>query len=254
MAQSFYLFLNSKDTSFGTSANFQVDFQKSGIPFSEGEVAIGLDYLIMPNLIYPIRANRNQVVFNEGGADKVATIPTGYYDSTNFPGVLTAALNDAGAFTYTVTISSTTNKITISAGSAFVLKFTNTSSYMWKILGFDYNSVTASATEHTGSMPIRLDGDEYFVLQLENLPSENISSSFTTRGIMDVIPMNGAFGDVIYYTPNQINNLVLGQLNDLKYIRVHIVDVDGYDIPITDNCEIMIKLRVINTMLPYSGQ
>jgi hypothetical protein len=254
MAQSFFLFLNSKDVDYGTSANFVVDFERSGIPFSEGEIAIGLDYVIMPNLVYPIRTNRNQVVFNEGGADKIAIIPDGYYDSSNFPAVLKTALDSAGAYTYTVTISSTTNRITISATGSFRLIFTDTSSYMWKILGFDYNSTTSSAASQTGSMPIRLDGDEYFVLQLENLPSENISSSFSTRGIMDIIPMNGAYGDVIYYTPNQINNLVLGQLNDLKFIRVHIVDVDGYDIPISDNCEIMIKLRIINSMVPYNGQ
>lgn len=254
MAQSFYLFLNSKDTSYGTSANFNVDFDRSGIPFSEGEISIGLDYIIMPNLIYPIRANRNKVIFNEGGSDKVATIPDGYYDSSNFPAVLKTALEDAGALAYAVTISGTTNKITISASGSFTLKFTDTSSYMWKILGFNYNSVTSSDTEHTGSMPVRLDGDEYFVLQLENLPSENISSSFATRAIMDIIPMNGAYGDVIYYMPNQVNNFVLGQMNDLKFIRVHIVDVDGWDIPIPDNCEIMIKLRIISTMLPYVGQ
>lgn len=254
MSQSFFLFLNSADTNFGTSANFIVDFDRSGIPFSEGEVAIGLDYVIMPNLIYPIRANRNQVVINEGGADKIATIPDGYYDSTNFPAVLKEALDSAGALTYTVTISSTTNKITISATGAFVIKFTDTYSYMWKILGFNYNSTTPSASSQTGTMPIRLDGDEYFVLQLENLSTGNISSSFATRGIMDIIPMNGAYGDVIYYTPNQVNNLVLGQLNDLKYIRVHIVSQDGFDIPITDNCEILIKLRIINTMIPYNGQ
>lgn len=254
MAQSFYLFLNSADTSFGTSANFTVDFERSGIPFSEGEVAIGLDYVIMPNLIYPIRENRNKVVINEGGADKVATIPDGHYDSSNFPGVLETALNSAGALTYMVTISSTTNKITIAATGAFVLKFTDRSSYMWKILGFNYDSTTSSASSQTGTMPVRLDGDEYFVLQLENLSIENVSSSFATRGIMDIIPMNGAYGDVIYYTPNQVNNLVLGQLNDLKFVRVHIVSQDGFDIPITDNCEILIKLRILNTMIPYNKQ
>lgn len=254
MSQSFFLFLNSKDTDYGSSANFQVDFGKSGIPFSDAEIAIGLDYAIMPYLIYPIRANRNQVVINEGGVDLTATIADGYYDSTSFPTALKTALDAAGAFTYTVTISATTNKITIAATGAYSLIFTNTSSYMWKILGFAFNSTTSSAASHTGTMPIRLDGDEYFVLMIENLPSNNVSSSFATRGIMDAIPMNGSWGDVIYYKPNQINNLVLGQMSDLKFLRIHIVDVDGYDIPITDNCEIMLKLRIIATQNPHVGQ
>lgn len=254
MSQSFFLFLNSKDTDYGSSANFQVDFDKSGIPFSDAEIAVGLDYAIMPNLIYPIRTNRNKVIFNEGKSNLTATIPDGHYDSSSFPSALQTAMNSAGTLTYTVTISSTTNKITIAATGAFSLIFTDTSSYMWKILGFAYNSTTSSAASQTGTMPVRLDGDEYFVLMIENLPSENVSSSFSTRGIMDIIPMNGAFGDVIYHTPNQINNLVLGQMSDLKFLRIHIVDVDGYDIPITDNCEIMLKLRIISTQNSYNGQ
>lgn len=254
---SFFLFLNSKDTDFGSSANFELDLEKTGIPFSEGEIAIALDYAIFPYLIYPIRSGRNTIVFNEGAADKIASIAEGYYDSTTFPAALKSALDTASAsLTYTVSISSTTNKITISATGAFSLKFgsTSTSGDMWKILGFPYAADTSSAASQTATMPVRLDGDEYFVLQVENLPSSNISSSFCTRGIMDIIPMSGAFGDVIYYQPNQVNNFVLGQMNDLKTIRIHIVSSDGYDIPITDNCEIMLKLRVISTQNAFVGQ
>lgn len=256
MASSFYLFLNSRDTDYGTSANFQVDFEKTGIDFSEAEIAVGLDYAIFPYLIYPIRSGRNALVINEGGGDLTATIADGYYDSSNFPAALKTALDAAGALTYTVTISATTNKITISATGAFTMKFASaaTSPDMWKILGFAYNTDTSSAASHDGSMPVRLDGDEYFVLQIENFPSANVSSSFSTRGIMDIIPMNGAFGDVIYYKPNQINNFVFAQMNDLKFLRIHIVDINGYDIPITDNCEVLLKLRIISTQNAYNGQ
>jgi hypothetical protein len=249
--------MNSRDSDTGTSANFQVTFERSGIHFSDAEIAIGLDFVVMPYLIYPIRTNRNQIVINEGGSDLTATIADGYYDSSNFPAALKTALDAAGALTYTVTISSTTNVITISATGAFVLKFdtaTATSTDMWKILGFDYNSTTASASSQVGSMPVRLDGDEYFCLQIENFQTPNVSSSFALRGIMDIIPMNGAWGDVIYYKPNQVNNFVLGNTNDLKYLRIHITDQSGYDIPITDNCEILIKLRVISTQIAYNGQ
>jgi hypothetical protein len=76
---SFFLFLNSKDVDFGTNTNFQVDFEKSGIPFSEEEIAIGLDFAIMPYLIYPIHSGRNKLVINEGGGDLTATIDEGYY-------------------------------------------------------------------------------------------------------------------------------------------------------------------------------
>lgn len=258
MSESFYLFLNSKDVNFGTSANFQVDFQQSGIKFSDGEIAIGLDYVVFPNLIYPIRSGKsNKLTFNEGGSDLVATIDEGYYDSSSFPIALKTALDNAGANTYTVSISSTTNKITISATGNFSMKFgttTQTSPYMWKILGFNYDSTTSSAASHTGTMPIRLDGEEYYCLNIENLPSSNISSSFSQRGIMGIIPLKSAYGDIIFHQFNEKNNLVLASMNDIKFLRVRITDPDGVDIPLPDNGEVMISLRIISTQVKYNGQ
>ena len=65
----FFIFVNSRDADFGTSARFTIDFQASGIPFNDGEISIALDYAIFPNLIYPIRSGRNSFVFNEGTID-----------------------------------------------------------------------------------------------------------------------------------------------------------------------------------------
>jgi hypothetical protein len=251
---SFFLFLNSKDVNYGTSANFVVNFEQSGIDFSESEVSIGLDYAIFPNCIYPIRSGRNTLVFNEGGGNLTATIEDGFYDASNFPAALKTALDAAGALTYTVTIGSTNNKVTISATGPFSIDFSLSSPYMWKILGFGYNLVTSSAASQTGTMPIRLDGDEYYVLMLDNLTSNNASSSFSTRGILDIIPMNGAYGDVIYYKGNEKNNLVLGSTEQLKEVRVRVTDSDGNELPIADNNEIFIKLRVISTMNVFNGQ
>jgi hypothetical protein len=250
----FFIFVNSRDSDFGTSARFTIDFQSSGIPFSESEISIALDYAIFPNLVYPIRSGRNKFVFNEGGADIIVTIPDGNYNSTNFTTTLKTLMDAASTAgrTYTVSISSTTNKLTItgSAGT-FSLEFANsqTSEDMWKIMGFNYKVDTSAALAQTGQMPVRLDGDEYYALTLENIGNDNMSSSFNIRGLMDLIPMSGNFGDVIYYKPNEVNNLNLGQLSQLKLMQIRICDKDGYDIPIADNCEVTLKFRVIQTHL-----
>ena len=254
----FYIFINSRDTDFGSSARFSIDFQNSGIPFNDSEIAIALDYCIMPNLIYPIRSGRNTIVINEGTTDIRVIIPDGNYDVSTFPTALKTALDAAtgAARVYTVSISSTTNKITISATGTFSLMFasSSTSENMWKILGFAYQTNTSLSASQTGSMPVRLDGDEYYVLTLENIGNENMSSAFNMRGLMDIIPMHGAFGDVIYYRPNEHNNLVLGQMTQLKLINVRITDQDGYDLDIKDNCEIFLKFRVISTQITYDGK
>lgn len=259
MSDSFFLFLNSADVDIGTSANFQVNFDKTGIKFGdESEVAIGLDYVIFPNLIYPIRANRsNRLVFNEGAADLTATLNEGNYDSAGFATELQTRLNAAGTLTYTVSISSITNRITISATGSFSLKFrTNTATgpYMWKVLGFAYDTNTSSASSQTGSMPVRLDSDEYYVLNIDNLQSNNVSSAVASRSLMDIIPMKSGYGDIIYHQFNEKNNFILASYSDLKYLRIRITDSFGIDIPMPDNGEIFIKLRVISTQNKYNGQ
>ena len=197
-------------------------------------------------------------MINEGGADITVTLPEGNYDITSFPVAMKTALDAASVapLTYTVTISATSNKITIAATGAFSIKFASnsTSPDMWKILGFPYQTNTSSAASLTGTMPIRLDGDEYYVLSIDNIGNENMSSSFTMRGLMDIIPMHGNFGDIIYYKPNEHNNLVLGQMTQLKLINIRITDQDGFDLPIADNCEVFLKFRVISTQITYDGK
>jgi hypothetical protein len=254
---SFFLFLNSQDTELGTSASFSVDFSKTGIDFSDSEVCISLDYVIFPNLIYPIRSGvSNRIAFSEGvGLTKYAVLADGNYDGTSFCTALKAAFEAQSlGRTYTVSISPITNKITISATGTFSLNMSLSSRDMWKVLGFPYNATTATASTQTGTMCCRLDGDPYVVLMLENLDSPNVTSSFASRGILDVIPLSSAFGDVIYHRPNERNNLVLGTTEQLKQIRVRITDIDGYDIPLGDNAEVFIKLRVISTQVTWNGQ
>ncbi len=249
----FFIFVNSRDADFGTSARFTIDFQSSGIPFNDGEISIALDYAIFPNLIYPIRSGRNTFVFNEGTININAVIPEGNYNSSNFLTTLKSVMDSASTAgrIYTVSISSITNKLTITGSGTFSLKFasSSTSEDMWKIMGFNYLQDTSLNISQTGSMPVRLDGDEFYALTLENLGNDNMTSSFNIRGLMDIIPMSGNWGDVIYYKPNEVNNLNLGQLSQLKIMQIRICDKDGYDIPIKDNCEITLKFRVIQTQM-----
>lgn len=54
----------------------------------------------------------------------VATIPVGYYSGTTLAAAIQTALNTSSASynTYSVTYSTTTYKMTFSAGNAFVIK------------------------------------------------------------------------------------------------------------------------------------
>jgi hypothetical protein len=65
------------------------------------------------SIFYPIRLGRNQVLFYENNDTKTiftATIAEGNYDETIFATALNKAIEEVGANTYTVLISSSTKK------------------------------------------------------------------------------------------------------------------------------------------------
>lgn len=246
---SFFIILDSRNRLSGSNASFEVDFNTNNI--NDQEVAIGLDSAVIPNFIYPIRSGRNQIVFNEGKGNLTATIDEGFYDATNFAAAVKTALDAASTtpLVYTVSISTTTNRITISTTANFSINFASSSSEMWKILGFSQGITTTSALSCTGTMPVRLDNDEYLLLEIMNVSNDNLNTQFPSTSIVDTIPLNGAFGDVIYYKSNDVNNYSIAEHSDIMFLRVKLRDPNGYDVSLPENAHIMIKLRCVSTIM-----
>ena len=245
---NFFLHLNSNDVDLGTSSDFFVDFERSGINFNDSEIVVGLDYVIMPNLIYPIRSGRNTIRWQEAGAEYSVIIPDGTYDETTFPTALKTALDAASTtpLVYTVSINAANKKLTVSATGNFQIKMASSANSpdIWRVIGFNYATNTPSAATQTGTMPARLDGDEFFTILCENFSSTSMSSSFIQRGLMDIIPLKNNFGDVIYHQYNETTNFIVANINELKQFRVRIIDSLGYNVPIADNCPVYLKFRV----------
>lgn len=247
---SLFCFSDSRNRESGSNSYFSISFDDNN--FTESEISIGLDSAVIPNLVYPIRDGRNTLVFTEGATVRTAVIAEGNYDADSFPGALKTAMEASGSVnTFTITISDTTNKLTISSTGNFSLRFANSSADMWKILGFAQSSTTSTATTATGIYPVRLDGDEYLIVELMSVSNNNLCSGFTSSYVLDMIPLNSGFGDVIYYKANVVTNYTTALHNSLKNLRIRLLDPNGFDWPLPANANVMIKLACENTMTDY---
>lgn len=105
--------------------------------------------------------------FNEGGAELQADLAIGGYTLTEFAAEIERALNEAGALTYTVTVTRATQVITVAASGTFSLlasSGTRTGTGAFELMGFTATDKTGAAT-YTGSVASGSSYDTQFILQ-----------------------------------------------------------------------------------------
>ena len=108
---------------------------------------------------FVIDANNNTIIFNDGIADRTATIAAGTYTSSGLATAIQTALNSAPGTTNTFAVEYDTTlskfKITNSAGPAVNILWGSTSTTAEQILGFDPTTDTVTAGSlTTGDDPV----------------------------------------------------------------------------------------------------
>lgn len=140
-------------------------------------------------------ANKGIVFQETSGVNLTANIVEGEYTSlTTFLTAVKAALEVAGASTYTVTQNNTSKKINIlsdllGGGNVFKLMWTNVASTAYDVLGYDNAADDTGASNYTAD-EIRIHTSEWFVWDL------GMSSN------PDVFVAIGRKNDAIKLTPN----------------------------------------------------
>lgn len=181
--------IRSRDRFSGSSSS---DFKlKTKIGRIVGKYKV--THISFPNTIYNVTSSNNTVDYNSG---TILNLPIGYYNSSNLPAAVKNMLDSAD--TYTVTISSTTGKMTISSNTStnFSLDFLNG---LDKILGFDSSQFPlAGSSIYTGNnvinydivVSVGIDIKESTYHNIENLSDDSFSSSI-------YVPLDGNFGEYI---------------------------------------------------------
>ena len=198
--------VDSKYRMTGSISSTDYVINNSGVLGNGSLKSIELLAAEIPNTHYVFSsANENNVItFNEGASDLVATITPATYTNSELETEIKTRLDAAGGLTYTVSIDTTTLKMTISATGAFTLKFSEPSS-PWYELGFT-NADTSSAASHTGSRVVKLSGDDYVFLTFKNIPSRNLNQS--SISYLFRISIDKEFDDMIYFGENTHYNQI----------------------------------------------
>lgn len=142
----------------------------------------------------PVDSTNFYLDFDEGGGELTAEVSVGSYTHAELPEAIEAALNGAGALTYSVTFNRNTRKFTISASGPFSLLIgtgTHVGADIFPLLGFTGSDVgpTASATANLQA------GTEYrpqfylqdWVDQLDNQKAISPAVVKTASGEVEVV-------------------------------------------------------------------
>lgn len=196
--QATYITINSADRNSATSTGSH-DFEVKLADYLVGKFEIS--QCIIMNTFYNINAYNNSLTFNDG-ADRTVTVTAGAYTGSALASALQTAMNASGtALTFAVSIGSTSNKMTISAGSAFVLKFaTFTTNSIAKYIGFNASD-TSSATSQVGSNVVDLAYPRMCFVEINNI--HNVVSTTGVMGSL-VFPIVANSTDASQYISNSV--------------------------------------------------
>ena len=181
------ILIKSIDRFSGSSSNFVI---------KSNEVIQGdyvLKNVLIPNSLYNVTNQNNTFVLYENSTNKTVTIPKGNYTSSLFTAELKTQLDasSAGFNIFTTTISTTTAKLTITAGNVFQLIFPNDKTR--RLLGFN-ELETIEFTSLTSDNIIDLSNPSSIGIEIRETNIDNIENVVTNCSASLYIPFNVASG------------------------------------------------------------
>lgn len=179
----------------------------------------------VPISYYNVNSRNNVIRLFDNGSAKTATITAGFYTSSTLTAAVKTALDAAsGGFqTYTVSIDSTTMKLTVTAGAAFQFLFgTVSTSSAASVLGFS-DSDTSAATSQTSDNIINLNPVLSFNINIEGegdiLTAAGNQQTFT-------VAITGNSQSYVQYTPDP-GAISVTFRTPKKTLRVKVQDDNG---------------------------
>jgi len=144
--------------------------------------------------IDPVDSTNFYLDFDEGGPEITAEVSVGSYTLADFPEAISAALNGAGALTYTVTFDRDARKFTISASGPFSLLIgtgSHVGADIFTLLGYTGSDV-GPANSHVANLQA---GTEYrpqfylqeWVDQIDNQKAISPAVVKTANGQVEVV-------------------------------------------------------------------
>ena len=232
--------IRSSDRLTGTIDNFECGFNNiKNIHWME------IQEMIIPMSHYPITNLNNVIKFNDG-VNRDAILKNGFYSKTTLVTEIKTKMDAISTLTFTVTVDTITEKITISSTSNFTLRF-NESNTPYKELGYD-NLLLSGAMSYVAqkifNINRRYHSFNVYSDQLTKFHSSVIGSD--KKGALLFRPLNAFAGpnNHLHYSHDQNAKYLIhyNNLSQLKYIDIRIRDLDDNIIDFNGVDEIILNL------------
>ena len=206
--------VDSTDRLSGTSSDFTINPQ----PSINSVKSIKLLSAEIPRTAYTVDSTNNHLFFNDG-ANRLASLVYGYYNTTTLATAILNALNlsTSTAGPFTVNISSISGLITITSTSAISIVTGNFSIH--SLLGFTVP--TASATTLTGIYVVNLSLPNYYIIDISGYNSIVSSCNPMDYGSFVVMAKTSS-GGIDYFAINSdfhMRDIGISNINQLS-IRI----------------------------------
>lgn len=184
--------------------------------------------VVVPVTYYIVNSNNNSFDFEEaaGGGVTTATLTAGNYTSTTFMTELKTQMEavSSNTYTYTITLSDSTKKLTISTGANFEIDVASSKT----LTGF--SAATTAATSQTATDILNLSGPNQLYLR------SNIATRIDTKA---VVKNSALFNNVLTTVPINVNtfDVVFKSYNESQYFNsdIDIQDLEFYFTDDNDN-------------------
>lgn len=209
--------------------------------------AISLQSVMLPNLVYPINKNNQNIYFKEdGGATISFALDENNYTGTQIATELQSKLNANTGLgrVYAVSYSTQTRKLTTTetGGLPNTIQYVDGSKNAYVELGI--NSSKGAATIYTHSYPVDLSGTEYVDLQTD-ITTSNYSSNGKTN-ILERVPMSVSFGEIMTYQ-NTTDDYIRLNEDSISSLEIRLLDDKGnlWDLPGNAQVAFVFKLAIV---------
>lgn len=176
---------------------------------------------LLPNTVYNITANNNNLDFFENATVLTATLTAGYYTadelSTHIGTVMTTT--SGGHNIYTVAVDDATSKMTFAATNAFTIQLgtgshASATNNLWRLLGFKNSAGTAAADSSSGT----------------SVTAPFMVNVATPQSFLCVLSFNG----------HPVQNVLIGNQSTMVSMVIPNIEMHGYinsfsadDLPLT---------------------
>lgn len=240
---SIHIYLDTRQKNIGGS-NSDFSFTLPNSELRGHLLGLSVESCTIPVLEYPINSNNNIVYFREnGGGILTATIPPNNYTGSELAETLKSIMDTAGTLTYTITYDDQSKKLDFLVGLPDTFELLEGENNSLYVLGF--SEATSSLTAHVSTHPVRLDGSEYYDLEILGVQHDNIHSN-NNSSTMARIPLLERFSGISYYV-NPDNSSFITVNHDLFYrIRIRLLRPDGKLADLPDTAYVNLVLRCIS--------